>query len=137
MIRPWLTAADFGVRDLTFLLVCCKMEIPNKERQMGMKKIKSEITAMVNEAYSEGYDEGYVAGGDDGYHEAFSDGVKEERERIETVIKMKLVWAMENNKGSEIIFWKNALELLIDLPRNFTNGLTEDQLRVDLEEYGF
>lgn len=102
-----------------------------------MKKIKAEITDMTNMAYSEGYSEGFDSGEEAGYSQGYDEGIQAERERIENVIKMKIVWAMEENKGTQIVFWKNALELLIDLPRHVANNLTEDSLREELQEFGF
>lgn len=102
-----------------------------------MKKIKAEITDMTNMAYSEGYSEGFDSGEEAGYSQGYDEGIQAERERIENVIKMKIVWAMEENKGTQIVFWKNALELLIDLPRHVANNLTEESLREELQEFGF
>lgn len=102
-----------------------------------MKKIKAEITDMTNMAYSEGYSEGFDSGEEAGYSQGYEEGIQAERERIENVIKMKIVWAMEENKGTQIVFWKNALELLIDLPRHVANNLTEESLREELQEFGF
>lgn len=102
-----------------------------------MKKIRAEITDMTNMAYSEGYSEGFDSGEEAGYSQGYEEGIQAERERIENVIKMKIVWAMEENKGTQIVFWKNALELLIDLPRHVANNLTEESLREELQEFGF
>lgn len=104
---------------------------------MGMKTIKAEIASIKNDAYSEGYSEGYDSGEEAGYSTGHDDGIQAERERIENVIKMKIVWAMEEGKGTQIVFWKNCLELLIDLPRHVANNLTEDSLRGELKEFGF
>jgi flagellar biosynthesis/type III secretory pathway protein FliH len=104
---------------------------------VDLKKITKNIQKLANENYELGYETGIENSYQDGYEEGVNDGVLAERERIENVIKMKIVWAMEEGKGTQIVFWKNALEILIDLPRHMANALTEEGLREELEEFGF
>jgi hypothetical protein len=107
-----------------------------------MKKITSKIERYAEEKYDEGWSDGYDAGREVAEHEAdempsYGDGIEFERKRVEDVIKMNLTWAMDKNKGTEIVFWKNALEILVGIPRHMANALDEKTLREELEDYGF
>lgn len=105
---------------------------------MNTEKLKAKVDKALedkyNEGWSDGYDEGYSS---ENESESFNDGVIHERKRIEDVIKMNLAWAMQENKASQIVFWKNALSILVQLPNTYINNINEEDLRKELEEFGF
>lgn len=105
---------------------------------MGMKKIlktiKKELEKSRNEGWSVGYEAGYETAdsvADDRVDFAFKDGVEKEQRRIQEVIRMNIQWATESGRGSEIVFWNKAKEILTPVEVDYSDEAYYKELEKD------
>lgn len=102
------------------------------ESQKALKRIKKLIAQEVEDAYNRGFEEGSEDSSYE-YQNGYQDGAREERERIKTIFDMNIQWALESNKGSDVVFFTKAKQIIepIDV------DLSEEAYRRSLEADGF
>ena len=102
------------------------------ENDKALKRIKKLIAEEIENAYNRGFEEG----SDDSqyeYENGYRDGANGERERIKTIFDMNIQWALESNKGSEVIFFTKAKQIIEPIEVD----LSEEAYRRSLEADGF
>jgi hypothetical protein len=101
-----------------------------------IKKISKIIEREVDVSYNEGWSAGWDSGSssalsEENINDAFQEGVRAERERIKTIFDMNIQWALESNKGSDVIFFTKAKQIIepidVDLsPEAYQRSLEND-----------
>lgn len=86
---------------------------------MEIVEIQEAIEVLAEEAYEQGWDDGYTSGLEEldekyqeGHDDGWSSGVLAERDRIRSVLKMMMDFAMQNNKMAEAKGWKMAIDII-------------------------
>jgi hypothetical protein len=103
---------------------------------MSLKKIKKAIHKELANQFEAGWSSGYDAATEicEQLREvSFVEGANKEQERIQEVIRMNIQWATESGRGSEVIFWNKAKEILIPINIDYS----EETYKRQLEEDGF
>ena len=100
------------------------------ESQKALKRIKKLFAQEIEDAYNRGFEEGSEDSSYE-YQNGFQDGVTTERERIKTIFDMNIQWALESNKGSDVIFFTKAKQIIepidVDLsPEAYQRSLEND-----------
>jgi hypothetical protein len=100
------------------------------ENKDAYKRLKKAIGKTLDEAYSDGYSDGENDAEHD-YEVGFEAGVSAERERIKTIFDMNIQWALESNKGSDVVFFTKAKQIIepidVDLsPEAYQRSLEND-----------
>lgn len=107
---------------------------------MDIIEITEAIEALLDEQYEAGFEDGHTAGLEEldqqfqaGHDEGFVEGATAERERIKSVLKMMLEFAMQNNKMAEAKGWKMALDIVEPIEVDYS----EEAYKRSLEQDGF
>lgn len=104
----------------------------DKDIKKLTKKISKEINAKMEEAFDLGY---YL--GADGIQEEYENGIREgalaERERIKAIFDMNIQWALESNKGSDVVFFTKAKQIIEPIEVDYS----EEAYQRELEKDGF
>lgn len=87
------------------------MSDPEKAIKKLHKRISSAVEDLRDIAYLDGYENGYSDGTNDS-DTSFEDGVNAERERIKAIFDLNIQWALESNKGSEVVFFTKAKQII-------------------------
>ena len=107
-----------------------------KDVKKALKKLKESIASQVAEAWDSGYSEGYEDGAveeTDVWGNAFQEGANAERERIKKIFDMNIQWALESNKGSDVVFFTKAKQIIEPIEVD----LSPEAYQRDLENDGF
>lgn len=107
---------------------------------MNIEQITEEIESLLEEEYQSGWEAGNESGLEEldtkyqeGHDEGFAEGAVAERERIKSVLKMMLDFAMQNNKMTEAKGWKMALDIIEPIEIDYS----EEAYKRSLEADGF
>ena len=100
------------------------------ENRHVYKRLKKTLGKTLDEVYSNGYSDG-ENDAESTYEDGFEAGVSAERERIKKVFDMNIQWALESNKGSDVIFFTKAKQIIepvdVDLsPEAYQRNLEYD-----------
>lgn len=101
-----------------------------KDTKKFIKKISKDIHAQIEEAF----DLGFALGSEDSteeYTSGFNDGALAERERIKAIFDMNIQWAIESNKGSEVIFFTKAKQIIDPIEVDFSPEAYQRELEKD------
>ena len=98
-------------------------------KDVTAKKLLKKLNRLADELKSVSHDEGWSEGWDEGWDqgalsgtnfdddsenegEAFMRGVMHERNRINSIMDMKIKDSLDMNRGSQAVFYRNTKELL-------------------------
>lgn len=99
-----------------------------------LKKLNKKILARIDKAYEQGYDDGILMSEDTpSYEDGFNAGATAERDRIKAIFDMNIKWALESNKGSDVVFFTKAKEIIEPIEVDYS----EEAYQRSLEQDGF
>lgn len=78
--------------------------------EKDFKKFRKKIRQHLDESWEQGYDTAQISSGS--YDDGYMDGANAERERIKKIFDMNIKWALESNKGSDVVFFTKAKEII-------------------------
>jgi hypothetical protein len=81
------------------------------ENKRALKRLRKAIAKELALTWENGYAEA-VEDHSYNYETGYNDGVFEERERIKSIFDMNIQWALESNKGSDVIFFTKAKQII-------------------------
>ena len=96
-----------------------------------IKKFRKKILHLIEEAWEEGYDTAQISAGD--YDDGYKDGANAERERIKKIFDMNIKWALESNKGTDVVFFTKAKEIIEPVDVDYS----EEAYQRMMDEDGF
>lgn len=104
------------------------------EEKKARKSLKKAIKELKAASYQEGWNDGFDVGAEDAreeYQTGFQDGAKAERERIKTIFDMNIQWALESNKGSDVVFFTKAKQIIEPIEVDMSDEAYQRSLEAD------
>lgn len=95
----------------------------------AIKKFRKKMLRIVEDAWEEGYDTAQISAGS--YEDGYTDGANAERERIKKIFDMNIKWALESNKGTDVVFFTKAKEIIEPVDVDYSDEAYEKMLDQD------
>jgi hypothetical protein len=104
----------------------------NPENKRALKRLKKVLAKELALAWENGYAES-TEDHSYNYHVGYNNGVSEERERIKAIFDMNIQWALESGKGSDVVFFTKAKQIIEPVEVDYS----EEAYKKSLEDDGF
>lgn len=96
-----------------------------------LKKLHESIEAYGEAKYQQGWHDGWDSAEANLTLDAYEEGIQVERDRINAIFDMNIQWALESNKGSDVVFFTKAKQIIEPIEVDFSPEAYQRELEKD------